>query len=86
MIVVGCGGKKSKTTNTDSAGFSTPGEKQAFLEQYVTFHRTFEDLEFIVSYIDGGDGRVPGPTDRNASGAWSKPYGRVTASSTRPLP
>ena len=63
VIAVGCGGKKSKTTHTDSAGFSTLGEKQAFLEQYVTFRRNYEDLQFDVSYVDGGDGRVPGPTE-----------------------
>lgn len=63
VIVVGCGAKKSKTTDTDSAGFSTLGEKQAFLEQYVTFRRNYENLEFDVSYIDGGDGMVPGPTE-----------------------
>jgi len=62
-IVAGCSGKKSKTTHTDSAGFSTLGEKQNFLEQYVTFRRNYEDLQFDVSYIDGGDGRVPGPTE-----------------------
>ncbi len=63
LVIVGCGGKKSKTTDTDSAGFSTLGEKQTFLEQYVNFRRNYEELEFDVSYIDGGDGRVPGPTE-----------------------
>ncbi|MDA7644401.1 MAG: hypothetical protein P1U82_28170 [Verrucomicrobiales bacterium] len=62
-VIVGCGGKKSKTTVTDSAGFMTLGEKKAFLEQYVNFRRNYEELEFDVTFIDGGDGRVPGPTE-----------------------
>jgi len=62
-LIGGCGGKKSKTTDTNSAGFSTLREKQAFLEQYVTFRRNYEELEFDIFYIDGGDGRMPGPTE-----------------------
>jgi len=41
----------------------TLGEKKAFLEQYVNFRRNYEELEFDVTFIDGGDGRVPGPTE-----------------------
>lgn len=58
-----CGGKGSKTTDADSTRFSTLVEKQAFLERYVNFRRTYDDLEFDISYLDGGDGRVPGPTE-----------------------
>ena len=46
-----------------SAGFATLAEKKAFLEQYVTFRRNYEELDFDISFIDGGDGRVPGPTE-----------------------
>ena len=62
-VLVGCGGKESKTTDVDSAAFSTLAEKQSFLEQYVTFRRDYEEIEFDVLYVDGGDGRVPGPTE-----------------------
>ena len=63
VIVFGCSGKKSKTTDTDSAGFSTLSEKQTFLERYVNFRRTYEELEFDVNYTDGGDGMLPSPTE-----------------------
>jgi hypothetical protein len=63
VIVVGCGGKNSKTTDTDSAVFSTLSEKQAFLERYVNFRRTYKELEFDVKYTDGGDGMLPSPTE-----------------------
>lgn len=62
-VLAGCGGKQSKTTDTDSAGFPTLAGKQAFLERYLTFRRHYEELEFDVTYMDGGDGMVPGPTE-----------------------
>lgn len=60
-----CGGSKSrsKTTDTDSRQFSTLGEKQDFLERYVKFRRHYEELEFDIAYADGGDGRLPAPTE-----------------------
>jgi hypothetical protein len=77
IIIVGCGGKKSKSTDSDSAGFSTLGEKQTFLEQYVNFRRNYEDLEFKVSYLDGGHGRVPGPTEWDIRVAAKVPPGDI---------
>ena len=62
-VLAGCDEKGGKTTDTDSAGFTTLAEKKAFLEQYVTFRRNYEELDFDISFIDGGDGRVPGPTE-----------------------
>jgi hypothetical protein len=58
-------GKKteSKTTNTNSAKFETFGEKKAFCERYVKFRRSYEELEFQISYKDGGDGAFPSPTE-----------------------
>ena len=29
----------------------------------MNFRRSYDDLEFDISYLDGGDGRVPGPTE-----------------------
>ena len=79
VIVVGCGGRKSKTTNTDSAGFATLGEKQVFLEQYVTFRRNYESLEFAISYIDGEDDMVPRPTEWDIRVSAKVPEGAIDA-------
>lgn len=62
ILLAGCGGNASKTTDTNSAKFATLGEKKAFLERYVKFRRTYEELEFDISYTDGGDGGLPSPS------------------------
>ena len=63
IALSGCGGKTARTTDTDSTEFATLDEKKAFLERYVNFRRTYEELEFDITYTDGGGGRVPGPTE-----------------------
>lgn len=63
LPLAGC--RKGKTTNTVSSNFKTLAEKQEFLERYVTFRRSYDDLHFDLSYIDGGSGMVPGPTEWN---------------------
>lgn len=63
LNLVSCG--KGKTTNTASTAFSTVTEKQEFLERYVKFRRNYEDIHFRISFIDGGSGMVPGPTEWN---------------------
>lgn len=62
-LLGGCGGNASKTTDGDSRRFATVMEKQAFLERYVGFRRRYDELDFAIRYIDGGDGMVPGPTE-----------------------
>ena len=62
-LLDGCGGNASKTTDGDSRRFATVTEKQAFLERYVSFRRCYDELDFAIRYIDGGDGMVPGPTE-----------------------
>ena len=62
-LTAGCGGKRSKTTDTDSREFVDLTERQSFLERYVTFRRSYEELEFDISFVDGGEGRVPGPSE-----------------------
>lgn len=62
-VLSSCGGKVSKTTDGDSRRFPTLSEKQAFLERYVSFRRRYDELDFAIRYIDGGDGMVPGPTE-----------------------
>ena len=61
IFLVGCG--NGKTTDTLSTAFSTVAEKQEFLERYVKFRRRYDDLHFRLSFIDGGSGRTPGPTE-----------------------
>jgi hypothetical protein len=51
------------TTNTSSTAFATLPEKIAFLEEYVSFRRTYEQLEFAVEYQNNSKGPVPGPSD-----------------------
>jgi hypothetical protein len=63
FLVIGCGGNKTKTTDTDSAKFATLGEKKEFLERHVKFRRTYEELDFDITYTDGGDGWLPSPTE-----------------------
>ncbi len=48
---------------TDSNTFSTLAEKKAFLERYVSFRRTYEDLNYVIAFRDGGDGGVPSPSE-----------------------
>lgn len=63
LSLSGCG--KGRTTNTVSSQFNTLAEKQAFLERYVQFRRSYDDLHFYISFNDGGSGMVPGPTEWN---------------------
>jgi len=58
-----CGGNNSKTTDSNSTLFATLAEKQSFMERYVSFRRHYDDLDFHISYMDGGDGMLPGPTE-----------------------
>ena len=63
LFLVGCG--RGKTTDTVSSKFTTLAEKKDFLERYVKFRRSYDDLHFALSYIDGGSGMAPGPTEWN---------------------
>jgi len=63
LNLVGCG--KGKSTDTASTAFKTVAEKQEFLERYVKFRRSYEDIHFRISFIDGDSGRVTGPTEWN---------------------
>lgn len=62
LILVSCG-PKSKSTTTDSHTFSTLAEKKEFFERYVSFRRTYEELNYWIAYSDGGDGGLPSPSE-----------------------
>ena len=38
-------------------------DRIAFVEQYITFRRTYVDLEYDIEYQNNGTGLVPGPSD-----------------------
>lgn len=64
VFLPGCG-EKSRTTKTDSLGFSSLAEKQAFLERYVGFRRQYQSLDFNIEFRDGGDGLLVSPSEWN---------------------
>ena len=55
----------SGTTDTDSTKFATLAEKQEFLERFVTFRRSYEELEFRIFVPDENPRSIPGPNDWN---------------------
>jgi len=62
LLLSDCGSNGPITTRTVSAGFPSLQAKIDFLNQYVTFRRTYETLDFSIQYINGGNGTVPGPS------------------------
>lgn len=60
-----------------SSKFTTLSEKQEFLECYVKFRRSYDDLHFHLSYIDGGSGMVPSPTEWNVRVLSVVPAGEI---------
>ena len=51
------------TASETSAARPGLQDRIAFLEQYVTFRRSYVELEYAVDYQNNGGGRVPGPSD-----------------------
>jgi len=62
-LLVGCKPSGPGTTKTNSSGFATVAERAKFLNEYVTFRRTYETLDFDITYQNNGDGAAPGPSD-----------------------
>ena len=52
-----------KTVSETSASRPKLEDRIAFIEQYVTFTRTYLYLEYDVEYHNNGGGMVPGPSD-----------------------
>lgn len=63
VTLTSCERNTTKSINTDSSKFATLDEKKKFLERYVKFRRSYEALEFHITYTDGGKGRLPSPTE-----------------------
>jgi len=65
VLISGCGEDRSgpPSTDTDSSAFASLSEKVDFLNQYVAFRRTYESLDFDISYHNNGGGMVPGPSE-----------------------
>ena len=66
MLLAGCSSNSRstpKSVSETSASRPTLEARIAFIEQYVTFSRTYLDLEYDVMYQNNGDGMVPGPSD-----------------------
>ena len=75
LNLVSCG--RGKTTDTVSTAFTTAAEKQKFLERYVNFRRSYEDLHFRLTFIDGDSGMAPGPTEWNIRLVAKVPAGEI---------
>jgi hypothetical protein len=62
LLISGCKSSGPASTQTNSSGFPTVAERAKFLHQYVTFRRTYETLDFDISFLNG-DGMAPGPSE-----------------------
>ena len=63
LLLVGCKPSGPATTTTTSAAYATVAERTKVLNEYVTFRRTYETLDFDIMYQNNGSGTVPGPSD-----------------------
>jgi len=65
LLIAGCAQPQSgpPSTNTTSAQFAQLADKIAFLEQYVQFRRSYQQLDFCVQYSNNAGGTVPGPSE-----------------------
>ena len=63
LLLVACNSSGPATTRTNSSSFASIAERVRFLEEYVTFRRTYETLDFDIMYQNNGGGMVPGPSD-----------------------
>ena len=81
LLFAGCGKEKTQntptTTDTLSSEFSTLVEKQEFLERYVNFRRSYEDLDFNLMFRAGGGRTIPGATEWNVRILATVPEGEI---------
>lgn len=60
-FLLGCGTQGPPSIHTDSSKISTMDEKIELLEQYVSFRRSYKQLDFRLDYYGGS--LPPGPSD-----------------------
>jgi hypothetical protein len=63
VVAAGCKPGGPATTHTQSSAYGTLAERTKFLNQYVSFRRTYQTLDFDIKYQNNGGGMVPGPSD-----------------------
>ncbi|HQY87329.1 MAG TPA: hypothetical protein PK402_01635 [Tepidisphaeraceae bacterium] len=63
LLFVGCKPSGLTTTRSKSSDFKTIAERTKFLNEYVSFRRTYETLDFDIMYQNNNGGMVPGPSD-----------------------
>jgi len=63
LLITSCKPSGPASTETNSAGFATLAERTNFLQQYVTFKRSYESLDFHIAFHNNSGGMVPGPSD-----------------------
>ena len=63
VLLAGCGKSGPATTDTTSASIPALKDRVEFLQQYVTFRRTYDSLDFAIQYRNNNGGMVPGPSD-----------------------
>src|ERR1041385_4792124 len=63
VLLVRCKPSGPATTNTNSSSIATLADRTKFLNEYVSFRRTYETLDFDIMYQNNGSGMVPAPSD-----------------------
>lgn len=62
VMLVGCKPSGPPSTSTTSAAFPTLVERTDFVNQYFTFRRTYEALDFNIHYRNFSGDMVPAPS------------------------
>lgn len=63
FFLVGCKPSGPTSTKITSATYATVAERTKVLNEYVTFRRSYETLDFDIMYQNNGGGTIPGPSD-----------------------
>lgn len=65
LVVAGCAesGPPSARASCDDLKFSQLSEKIKFLEQYIRFRRTYNELNFCILFQNNSGGLLSGPSD-----------------------
>lgn len=63
LLLGACGGRGGLTADMDSGSIPCGEDRMAFISGYVPAGRSFEDVQFSISYHDNSGGPVPGPSD-----------------------